>query len=321
MKIKAKQSEKNAKEIKVFAPASVTNVSCGFDILGFALDEPGDEITLRINNKKGITISRITGDSGTIPLDPEKNTAGVSLISLVKHLKFDKGIELEIYKKIRQGSGLGSSAASAVASVFALNEILGKPLRKKDLLPFALQGEELTSGGAPHADNVAASLLGGFILVRSLDPIDVINIDYPKDFYCSIIHPHIEIHTSHARKILRKEILLADAVKQWGNIAALVSGLINGDYKLIKRSMEDFIIEPVRSTLIPGYYEIRNSAMEAGAIGCSISGSGPSIFALSKSKPEAEKILAAMETTIKKMELEWDSYISNINNKGPKVIS
>lgn len=308
------------KRIKVFAPASVTNVSCGFDVMGFAIDFPGDELILKIKDEPGITISKITGDHQRLPFDTSKNTAGVSLLSLVKHLNFKKGIEIEIHKKMALGSGLGSSAASAVASVFALNELLGRPLSKNELLPFALEGEKLTCGGTPHADNVSACLMGGFIIVRSLNPIDVVNIQTPKNLFCTIVHPQLEINTADTRKILRKQILLADAVKQWGNVAGLVAGLTGGDYDLISRSLQDVIVEPIRSILIPGFNEIKNAAIKAGALGCSISGSGPSIFAFSKSKPIADKVGSAMMKALSDIEIEGDLYISKINQQGPRVI-
>lgn len=309
------------KSIKVFAPASVTNVSCGFDIMGFAIDYPGDELKLTIKEKPGITITKITGDNGRLPLDPKKNTAGVSLISMVDHLKFEKGIDIEIYKKISFGSGLGSSASSAVASVFALNEILDKPFTRKELLPFALEGEKLTCGGSPHADNVSACLMGGFIIVRSVDPLDVISIDVAADLYATIIHPHLEISTADTRKILRSNILLADATKQWGNVAGLVAGLMSGDYNLISRSLQDVIIEPIRGILIPGFNEIKNAAINARALGCSISGSGPSIFAFSKTKASAKKVGEAMNKVLNDLDIDSDIYISKINKQGPKVIT
>ncbi len=308
------------KEIKVFAPASVTNVSCGFDVMGFAIEWPGDELVLRIKEKPGITISKITGDHGKLPKSVERNTAGVSLKALAEHLNFNKGIEIEIRKKMSLGSGLGSSAASAVASVFALNEILGKPLTKTELLPFALEGEKLTCGGTPHADNVSASLYGGFIIVRSLNPLDVINIDVPENLYCTIVHPDIEIHTADTRKVLKKQILLSDAVQQWGNVAALVAGLMNKDYKLIGRSLEDVIIEPIRSILIPGFDLVKQAALDSGALGCSISGSGPSIFALSDSKKIADKTGQNMQKVLTEIGIESDLYISKINQIGPRVI-
>ncbi len=308
------------KEIKVFAPASVTNVGCGFDILGFAIDWPGDEIILRIKEKPGISIKKITGDHGILPLDPSKNTAGLSLMALADHLQFEKGIEIELHKKMALGSGLGSSAASAVASVFALNELLDKPLTKDQLMEFALEGEKLTCGGTPHGDNVAACLYGGFVLVRSINPIDVINIDTPDNLFCSVVHPHLEINTSDTRKMLRKQILLSDAVKQWGNVAGLVAGLMNNDYDLIGRSLHDVIIEPVRSILIPGFDEVKKAALDAGAIGSSISGSGPSIFALSKTQDTAKKVANVMKKVLKSVEIESDIYLSPINKIGPKIL-
>jgi homoserine kinase len=258
------------REISAFAPASVTNVSCGFDILGFAIDYPGDEVILRVTDEPGLKIVKITGDEGRLPLAPEKNTAGLSLLSLMNHLKFPFGIEMELHKKMALGSGLGSSAASAVASVFAFNELLGAPLNRKELLYFALEGEKLTCGGTPHADNVAACLFGGFIIVRSLSPLDVVNVETPENLFCTIIHPHIEINTADTRKILRKQILLSDAVKQWGNVAGLVAGLMQKDYQLIGRSLQDVIIEPIRSILIPGFNEVKAAAIKAGALGCSL---------------------------------------------------
>lgn len=309
------------KKIRVFAPASVTNVGSGFDVMGFAIEKPGDEIVLKLIDKPGITITKITGDDGKLSKDPYKNTAGLSLISLVEHLEYKKGIEIELHKKMALGSGLGSSAASAVASVFAFNELMGRPLKKKELVRFALEGEKLTCGGTPHADNVSACLMGGFVVVRSLSPIDVINIEYPKNLYCTIIHPHLEIITANTRKILRKNILLSDAVKQWGNVAGLVAGLASGNYELIGNSLQDFIVEPIRSILIPNYYEVKNAALKAGAIGCSISGSGPSIFAFSKSLETAGKVGKAMKKNLSEIGISNDLYISKINNDGPKVIS
>ncbi|MGE5797873.1 MAG: homoserine kinase, partial [Ignavibacteria bacterium] len=305
------------KEIKVFAPASVTNVSCGFDIMGFALNNPGDEVILKIKDNGGIKISKITGADKKLSNDPLKNTAGQALIALADYLKFKKGLDVTIHKRMAIGSGLGSSAASAVAAVFAFNELLGKPLSKSELLPFALEGEKLTSGGRPHADNVSASLLGGFILVRSIDPIDVINIDVPDNIHCTVVHPHLELNTSDLRKLLKKQILLSDAVQQWGNIAGLVAGLMKKDMNLISRSMKDVIIEPSRSLLIPGFYEIKKAAMDSGALGCSISGSGPSIFALSTWERLANKMGIEMREVLFAMNIESDLFISKINKKGP----
>jgi len=308
------------KEISAFAPASVTNVSCGFDILGFAIDYPGDEVVLRLTDEPGLKIARITGDEGRLPMAPEKNTAGMSLLSLMNHLNFPYGIEMELHKKMALGSGLGSSAASAVVSVFAFNEMLGSPLSRRELLPFALEGEKLSSGGKPHADNVAACLFGGFIIVRSIAPLDVINVETPENLFCTIIHPHIEINTADTRKILKKQILLSDAVQQWGNVAGLVAGLAQKDYELIGRSLQDVIIEPIRSILIPGFNEVKAAAIKAGALGCSISGSGPSIFALSTDINTAEEAGKAMKKVLNKIDIGSDLYISKINPQGPKVL-
>lgn len=309
------------KEVRAFAPASVTNVGCGFDILGFALENPGDEIIVRSSDKKGIRIKSISGVKGRLPKNINKNTAGLAVKSFLKETAINKGIEIEIYKNMASGTGLGSSAASAVAAVVALDKLLDTRLSKKDLLKFALEGERLTSGGRSHADNVSASLFGGFVIVRNVDDLDVISIEYPDNLYCAIIHPHIIMNTSDMRKLLRKEITLADAVKQWGNIASLVTGLMKKDFDLISRSINDFIIEPVRALLIPSFYEIKQAALDAGAIGCSISGSGPSLFALAKSKPVAKKVATAMKKILDDIRIENDTFVSGINKRGSKIIS
>jgi homoserine kinase len=307
------------KEIKVFASASVSNVACGFDIMGFAIDQPGDEITLRLNEHPGVRITNICGDSGKLPTDPTKNTAGAPVLALLDHLGSKAGIEMEVHKKMPLGSGLGSSAASAVAAAFALNELLGAGLSKKELLPFAIEGEKIASG-AVHADNVAPCLYGGFVLIRGYNPIDVIEIPAPDELYCTIIHSQIEINTIEARKILPKEIPLMKAKTQWGNTAGLIAGLMKHDFDLISRSLVDVIIEPVRASLIPGYDKIKNAAMEAGALGCNISGSGPAIFALSTSNEKAEEIGKAMKTEVDKIGLSNTVYISKINKQGPRVL-
>ncbi len=307
-------------EITAIATATVSNVACGFDIMGFAIDKPVDKVKIRFTKKPGIKIKKIKGDNGKLPLDMRKNTLGVAVQSLANYLNFKDGLEIELYKQMPLGSGLGSSAASAVAGVFALNELLGKPLQKEDLLPFALDGEKITSGGVLHADNVAPSLYGGFVVIRSTNPLDVIRIPTPKNLFCTVIHPHIEIKTSKARKILSKQIPLKKAVLQWGNVAGLIAGLMKSDFDLISRSLQDVIIEPQRSALIPGYYDIKNSALNAGALGVNISGSGPSIFALSTSDELAKKIGVLMKKVLNKICIDSDLYISTINHKGPRII-
>ncbi len=307
------------KELRVFAPATVANVACGFDIFGFALETPGDEVVVRLKSEPGVTLTKITGDGGVLPLDPEKNTAGVGVIKLLHFLKSSQGIEIEIHKKMPLGSGLGSSAASAAGSLFAVNTLLGSPLTSKELIPFAMEAERAACGSA-HADNVAAALLGGFVLIRSYEPLDIIEIPIKIDLYCCVLHPKIEIRTEVARQILKKEIPMRQLVVQSGNAAGLIAGLLQGDIPLISRSLEDVVIEPVRAALIPGFYEIKAAAMAAGALGCSISGSGPSIFALTQEKNQAEKVGLAMVNACQKAGVDSDLYISPINKQGPRIL-
>jgi len=308
------------KSIKVFAPATVANVTCGYDILGFAVHEPGDEVLIKLTDSPGINIKEIHGDGGLLPKDAEKNTVSVAIKAFIDHLDIQPGVDIYLHKKMPLGSGLGSSAASAVAGVFALNVLLDNPLKVSDLLPFAMQGEAMACGEA-HADNVAPALLGGFVLIRSYSPLDVVKIDAPKDLYATIIHPHIEIATKDARSILKKSILLKDAVQQWGNVAGLVTGLIKEDYSLIGRSMEDVIIEPVRSMLIPGFDQVKAAALQAGALGCGISGSGPSIFSLSRSRDIAIQVGEAMDECFQALNISSDRFISQVNQQGPLIIS
>lgn len=305
--------------IKVFAPASVANVSCGFDILGFALDYPGDEIILRKNNSGKIKIKEITGDNEKLPLDPDKNSASAVIQNFLQHLNLKPGIDIYLHKKMPLGSGLGSSAASSVAAAFAINTLLDSPLNIKEVLKFAMYGEKVACG-SEHADNVAPALYGGFVLIRSYDPLDVIKLPAPDQLFASVIHPQIEIKTKDARDILRKEIQLKNAIKQWGNVGGLISGLYESDYDLIGRSMEDHIIEPIRSILIPGYPEVKNAALKSGVLGCGISGSGPSIFTLSKGKQTAEIAGEKMVEEFKNIGIESDIYVSKVNNQGPIVL-
>jgi homoserine kinase len=307
------------KELRVFASATVANVACGFDIFGFALETPGDEVIARLTHKPGVILTKITGDGGALSLDPKKNTAGVGVIKLLEFLKSGQGIEIELHKKMPLGSGLGSSAASAAGGLFAANALLGSPLTPKELISFAMEAERVACGSA-HADNVAASLLGGFVLIRSYEPLDIIQISIKTDLYCSVLHPKIEIRTEMARQILKKEVPMRQFVVQSGNAAGLVAGLLQGDISLISRSLEDVVIEPVRAALIPGFYEIKAAAMAEGALGCSISGSGPSLFALTQTKSQAEKIGLAMANACQKAGLDSDLYVSPINKGGPRVI-
>ncbi len=307
------------KDIKVFAPASVSNVGPGFDIMGFAINEPGDEIVLRKRSDKNIVITKITGDNNLLPLDPALNTTSVAVAAVLKDCGIETGLNIEIRKKMGIGSGLGSSAASAVGGVYAVNELLELGLSKDELLKPAMTGEYAASK-AMHADNVAPALYGGFILVRSYDPIDIIKLPVPGTLYCSILYPGIEIRTCDARRILPRSVKMKTAVSQAGNSASFVTALLTKDYKLMSRSIVDSLAEPFRSRLIPGYDEIREAALAVGAINCNITGSGPSMFALSRSKSKADEISKAMLKASSKFTKKNKSYVSGINKKGPRII-
>ena len=308
-----------SRSIRAFAPATCANVACGFDVLGFAVESPGDEVKITLNDSKKITIKSITGDEGKLPLDAEENTVSLVIQEYLKHIGSDQGVEIELTKKMPLKSGLGSSAASSVVGVYALNELLGQPLPVKELLPFAMQGEFLACGSA-HADNVAPALLGGFVLVKSYEPLDIIKLPTPDDLYATIIHPQIEVKTKDARSILRQQIELKDAIVQWGNVGGLVAGLYSNDYDLIGRSLKDVIVEPIRSILIPGFYQAKEAAINAGALGSSISGSGPSIFALAKGKETAIKAGKAMKAVYDAINIESEVYTSKVSPEGPKIL-
>ena len=302
--------------IKVFAPATVSNVGCGFDILGFALERPGDEIVARLSPEKGVRITKITGAGGRLPFEPEKNTAGVAVLSFLEHLgDTNVGIELEIHKKMPFGSGLGSSAASAVAGVVAANELLNRPLEKRDLLPFAMKGESMADG-AYHADNVAPSLLGGFILIRNNQELDVHRLPAPKGLVAVVIYPEVEVLTREARKILSDQVSLTKHIEQTGNLGGLIVGLFQSDFGLIQRSLKDVIIEPQRAVLIPCFDEVKTMALSLGALGCSISGAGPSIFALCDNSLVAEEIGKSAEKIFNRSKINCQVFISGINQEG-----
>jgi len=308
-----------AKSIKVFAPATVANVACGFDVLGFAVDAPGDVITMQLTDKPDTVITSISGDGGRLPKAAEKNTAGVAVNAFLKQLNITQGVEITIEKNLPLGSGMGSSAASSAAAVVAINELLGKPLSREALVPFAMEAERIACGAA-HADNVAPAIMGGFVLIRSYAPLDLIRIPSPDNLYCVVVTPNIELRTEDARKVLKQEITMKDAIQQWGNLAGLIAGLMQKDYALIGRSLQDVIVEPMRALLIPGFEEVKIAALESGVLGCSISGSGPSIFALATSNQIAENAGAAMKDALNKIGLEGTIYVSKINDEGARVI-
>lgn len=306
------------KSVKLFTPASVANISCGFDVLGFCLDPVGDNMTIRESTEKGIRITKITGQD--LPLDIRQNVAGVAAMALLDAHPSEHGFEIQINKRIKAGSGIGSSAASSAGAVFGINHLLGSPYTKHELIDFAMQGEKLASGSA-HADNVSPVLLGGFTLVRSISPMDVIKLPTPKELVAVIIHPKIELKTSHARAILKKTVPLKSAIQQWGNLGALVSGLHSDDYDLISRSLVDKIIEPYRAMLIPEYAKLKEVSINAGALGLGISGSGPSVFALTKGFEIAENVGQATREVMQKLGIDFEVHISKINEKGIKILS
>ncbi|EIJ37328.1 homoserine kinase [Galbibacter orientalis DSM 19592] len=304
-------------EIKLFCPATIANVSCGFDVLGLCLDSTGDEMTIRKMPEKGVRISKIIGQD--LPLEAEKNVAGVAVLALLKEVETTFGFEIEINKKIKPGSGIGSSAASAAGAVFGVNKLLGEPFSREKLVEFAMMGEELASG-APHADNVAPALLGGFTLVKGYEPFEVLKLHTPKEIFATVIHPQIEVKTADARSVIKQNIPLKKAIIQWGNLAGLVSALYTEDYGLLSRCLHDEIVEPMRSPLIPGFYKAKQAAKDAGALGSGISGSGPSIFALSKGEETAKKVAKAMAEVYKDFGVDYDIHVSKINTEGVKEL-
>jgi homoserine kinase len=303
--------------IKVKSPGTVANLVCGFDILGLALSEPYDIMELRLLDEPKVIIRN--RDDFNLPTDPEKNVAGVVLLSVMERMNNTIGFEVEIEKRIKPGSGIGSSAASAAGAAVAANHLLGNIFSTDEVVQFAMNGEKLASG-VKHADNIAPCILGGVSLIRSIHPLDIVSIPAP-DMFVTVVHPQIEVRTSDARQILRQQVLLKDAIRQWGNIAGLVTGFMKNDYALISRSLEDVIIEPVRSILIPGFHEVKEKCMAAGALGGGISGSGPSIFMLSKEEATAKDVETVMKEVYDKIGIEYNTYVTTINKKGVEVVN
>ena len=306
------------KEIRVFAPATIANVTCGFDILGFPLDGIGDEIIVRPMNEPGVKITAIHGAEG-LPLDPHKNVSGKVALEMLKEAQSEMGIEMELIKGIHPGSGMGSSASSSAGAAFAVNELLGHPFSEKDLVRFAMEGERVASG-TPHADNVAPSVMGGFTLVRSYDPLDLIKLSTPGDLWCTVIHPQLQLKTELSRNLLRKQIPLKTAVQQWGNVAGLVAGLFKEDYDLIGRSLIDVVAEPTRSILIPGFKELKEAALQAGGLGGGIAGSGPSVYILSKGEETARKVESAFKEVYTPTGIPFNIYVSRLASTGARII-
>lgn len=303
------------KEVTVRAPATVSNVVCGFDCLGFAIDGPFDEVTARRSDRPGVSITHEDGFG--LPTDPEKNVAGVAVAALLAEAQADFGVEIIIEKAIKPGSGIGSSGASSSGAVVAANWLLDAQFPPEKLIEFAMEGERLASG-ARHADNVAPCILGGFVLVRSIDPVDVVRLDFPP-LFATVIHPQIEIRTAEARAVLPELVPLTSAVRNWSNLGAFIAGLEHGDYDLIGRSLVDEIVEPARRGLIPHFEEAKAAGISAGAIGGGISGSGPSMFMLSKTRERAEIVRTAMAEAYHTTGIEFNTYVSEIVSQGASL--
>lgn len=304
-------------KIKIFSPSTVANVGCGYDVLGFALAGIGEEMEVSKRDDGKLVIDEIIGFD--LPKDPLVNTATVAAQALLDAAGSKLGFSFTIKKTINPGSGMGTSASSSAGGVFAVNELLDRPFTPMQLVEFAMEGEKAVSKKA-HADNVAPNLLGGFTLVRSYDPLDILKLPVPEELYVTVVHPQVEIKTTDAKKILKKQVDLSVAVEQWGNVGGLVSGLYESDYDLIGRSMVDKIVEPVRKILIPLYDEVKASVLDSGALGCSIAGSGPSIFAFSKGEETAKKIKALMQSKYDEVGVLAYSYMSKIGNEGVRII-
>lgn len=298
--------------VKVLAPGTVANLVCGFDILGLCLEAPNDAMEVKLLPTREVIIR--SADGYPLPTDPMQNTAGAPLVELLKEQPGEFGFEVIIHKKIKPGSGIGSSAASAAGAVVAANYLLGNCYSNPDLVRLAMFGEKIASG-VKHADNIAPCIYGGITLIRCIYPLDIVAIPAP-DLLVTVVHPQIEVRTQDARQILRKEVLLRDAIKQWGNIAGLVAGFMQHDLGLISRSLEDVIIEPVRSILIPGFDEVKKNSLNAGALGGGISGSGPSIFMLSADEGAAQRVEQEMQAVYQKLELPFHTYVTRINKTG-----
>jgi len=304
--------------IKVFSPGSVTNLSCGYDILGFCLDKVGDTITATKIPEKGLRISSI--DKYNLPTSIDKNVAGIAAQAMINEVDIDYGIDLKIEKGIKPGSGIGSSAASSAGAVFAINKLIGSPFSNLELIRFAMEGEKYVSGSY-HADNVSPILLGGFTLVRSVEDLDIIKLPNPKELIATIIRPEIEIKTSDSRKVVKSKVTIDKMVRQSANLAAFISSLYTEDYDLMSNSIVDQIIEPDRALLIPEYYNIKEISLKAGAIACGISGSGPATFSLSKSNEIANDILNKVSSHFDSLNITYNGFVSIINSEGVKVIN
>ena len=307
--------------LRVFAPATIANIGPGFDVLGLALSRPGDVLEAELTNVPGVEIVEITGDGGRLTRDPMKNVASRAAVDLLRRAGSAHGLRFWLHKQMPLASGLGSSGASSAAGAFAANEILGRPFSTRDVVLSAIEGE-CAASGTPHADNVAPSVMGGFVLVRSAEPFDIVQLPVPDGLRVIVVHPHCQVSTAAARRLVKERTYGLDViVPNIGNVAALVAALYVGDLRLLGRSIDDRIIEPLRATLIPGFDEVKNAALDAGALGCSIAGSGPSVFAFAHDDGDAQRIGAAMQATFKSTaRLDSDLFWGKVSAEGARVI-
>ena len=307
--------------LRVFAPASVSNLGPGFDVLGLALEEPGDVVEVERADTAGVQIVEVTG-APSLSTDPTRNTAGVAASAVLHRIDPAEpvGVRLWVHKKMPLASGLGSSAASSVAAAVAVNELCGGGLSRQVLVGCALEGEEAASG-TTHADNVAPSLLGGIVLIRSCTPLDLVSLPVPSALRIVVIHPHMQVQTAMARRrVAESRFEISQAVANLGNIAALVSALHSGDLRLLGRSIHDALVEPIRAPLVPGFGAVKDAALTAGALGCSISGSGPSVFAFADDDGWATDVADAMQGAFRQSGLESDRYVGPVNTTGARVL-
>jgi len=305
-------------EVTIFCPATVSNVGPGFDLLGFALEAPGDRLTVRRNTVGAL---RIINESGVpLPGDPSENVAAIATEAMLEDLHASGGFDLVFTEKIPPGSGIGSSAASCVAAVMGINELLGAPLSPEAMLPFAMTGEEHASGSY-HADNIAPALLGGMTLIRGYDPLEIKHIPYPDDLWCALVHPELEFKTSEGRKILPTEVPLNDALTQAGNLAGLVAGLMSSDYGLISRSIRDVFAEPYRVKNLPHFDDLKQRVLDEGALGTGLSGSGPSIFALCRGENISRTVAAIMQNHFEQHGIASQFYVSRISQAGCRLVN
>lgn len=305
-------------DIKVFCPATVANISCGFDVLGLCLDDIGDEMIVRKTNSKKLSIVKIEG--ANLSLNITENVAGVAAQALLNELKSDQGFEIEIKKNIKAGSGIGSSAASSAGVVVAINELLGNPFTKNQLVSFAAQGEKLASGSA-HADNVAPCIYGNFTLITNYSPLEIVNIPSPENLFVVILHPQIELKTIDSRNALPKEISLTLATTQWASLGGFIAALYLHNYELMKKNIKDVIAEPHRKKFIPHFEKLKEIALHNDAIGFGISGSGPSTFALCHTKTKAENVYKALNEFYKTTQIPYQIHLCSINKRGVYTIN